>query len=61
MIWIISNTGKVAVLGSIACSPSFPNKAQLMEAKCLHGSTGNFEMCYLVTVAFSIMIAPLFL
>lgn len=41
MTWIINNMGKVAVLGKILCSPSFPNKAQLMEEKCFHGSTGN--------------------
>lgn len=28
MSWIINNMGKVAVLGKILCSPSFPNKAQ---------------------------------
>jgi len=41
MSWIINNMGKVAVLGKILCSPSFPNKAQLVEKKCFCGSTGN--------------------
>lgn len=41
MSWIINNMGKLAVLGKILCSPSFPHKAQLMEGKCFHGSTGN--------------------
>lgn len=61
MGWIINNMAKVAVLGRIVCSPSFPNKAQLMEAKCFHGSTGNYEKCHLVIVAFGVMMEPLFL
>lgn len=39
--WINNYMGKVVVPGKILFSLSIPNKAQLMEEKCFHGSTGN--------------------
>lgn len=39
--WIINNMAKMVVLGKMLFSQPFPNKAQLMEDKCFHRSTGN--------------------